>query len=229
MSSNSTLLQKDVVKSISRDRVRTNILWKYEQALIAYLVQRIPDPVTSNMLTAIGFFGNVIVFLGFVLAPFSQYYLLLGIPGFAISWFGDSLDGRLAYYRNKPRKNYGHILDITVDWINIILVGLGYIIYVDGIWELLGYGFVVMYGWEMLMALMRYKLTGNYSIDSGKLGPTEARIVVAIIMVVEVFVQGSIVYSVLLAFILLLVINIRDTLKLLDLGDSIDKNAGAGR
>jgi phosphatidylglycerophosphate synthase len=229
MTSNSTLVQKEVVKSISRDRVRTNILWKYEQATIAYLVQRIPEPVTSNMLTAVGFFGNVIVFLGFILAPVSNYFLMLGIPGFAISWFGDSLDGRLAYYRNKPRKNYGHILDITVDYINIILVGLGYIIYVEGIWELLGYGFVVMYGWEMLMALMRFKLTGNYSIDSGKLGPTEARIVVAIIMVVEVFLPGSIVYSVSLAFIMLLIINIRDTIRLLDLADSIDKKTSSRR
>jgi hypothetical protein len=229
MTSNSTLVKKEVVKSINRDRVRTNILWKYEQAAIAYLVQRIPGPVTSNMLTAVGFLGNVIVFLGFILAPLSNYFLMLGIPGFAISWFGDSLDGRLAYYRKKPRKNYGHILDITVDYINIILVGLGYIIYVDGIWELLGYGFVVMYGWEMLMALMRFKLTGNYSIDSGKLGPTEARIVVAVIMVIEVFVPGSIVYSVSLAFIMLLIINIRDTIILLDLADEMDKSASSGR
>lgn len=220
------LKQKEAVKSISRDRVRTSYLWKYESPAIAWLVQRIPKRVTSNMLTGLGLFGGMVVFTGFVLASyFSSFWLLLGIPGFCLSWFGDSLDGRLAYYRNKPRKHYGFILDITVDWINIIFIGYGYMLYVEWPWDLFGYGFVVMYGWEMLMAVMRYKLTGKYSIDSGKFGPTEARIVIASIMVAEVFLPGSIIYSAITVFIVFIVINITDTLRLLKLADAMDKES----
>lgn len=212
-----------VLESIARDRARTNLLGKYEQRTIAFLVQRIPSWISSNMLTTIGFFGSFIVFLSFVLATYLQLnYLLLGVLGFAISWFGDSLDGRIAYYRNRPRKLYGFTLDITIDWIGIILIGAGYIIYSEGIWELLGYGFVVMYGWEMIIAMMRYKITGEYSIDSGILGPTEARILISAILVAEVIFQGSIKYSVTILAIILFFVNIADTRKLLRVANDMD-------
>lgn len=216
---------REVLESISRDRTRTNLLRAAEQATLAFLVQRIPARISSNMLTAVGFFGSLIVFLSFILATYiDRTYLLLGVLGFMISWFGDSLDGRTAYFRKKPRKLYGFVLDITIDWISIITIGCGYLVYSEGVWELLGYGFVVMYGWEMIIALLRYKITGKYSIDSGKFGPTEARIVVSIIMVAEVLFQGSINFSSVVAVLALFIINIYDTRRLLKVSDDIDKN-----
>jgi phosphatidylglycerophosphate synthase len=224
--SNSSQKTDEVLESISQDRTRTNLLRKYEQRALAFLVQRIPSWISSDMLTAIGFFGGIIVFVSFILAAYlNRNYLLLGVLGFTIIWFGDSLDGRVAYYRNKPRKFYGFALDITMDWISIILIGCGYIVYSDGIWELLGYGFVAMYGWEMIIALMRYKITGKYSIDSGIFGPTEVRILISIIMVTEVLLPGSLIYSVVLLSAILLFSNIADTRKLLQIADGMDIQA----
>jgi len=221
---NPPAILNEILESISRDRKRTNLLKTIEQRTIAFLVQRIPSWISSNMLTAIGFTGSFIVFSAFVLATyFSKYYLLLGLPGFAISWFGDSLDGRLAYYRNKPRKNYGFVLDITIDWISIIFIGGGYILYSEGIWEILGYIFVVMYGWEMIIVVMRYKITGDYSIDAGKFSPTEARILISAIMILEVIFPGSLGYSTIILGITLFIINIFDTHRLLQIADGIDK------
>ena len=214
----------EVTNSIFKDRARTNLLKKQEQHTIVWLVQRMPDWLTSNMLTALGFFGYIIVFGSFLLATFvSRTYLLLGIIGFAINWFGDSLDGRLAYYRKKPRKHYGFALDITIDWLSIILIGMGYIIYIDGIWELFGYGFVVMYGWEMIVALIRYKLTGKYSIDAGKMSPTEVRIIVGAIMIAEVILPGSLEYTAATLAIAIFIVNVMDTNRLLRIADEIDK------
>lgn len=213
----------EALESITRDRTRTNLLRKAEQNAIAHLVQCVPSRVTSNMLTALGFFGNLIVFGSFMLAKYiDKYYLLLGLLGFAVSWLGDSLDGRLAYYRNKPRKYFGFTLDITVDWLSILLIGAGYIVYIDGVWELLGYVFVVMYGWEMIIALMRYKITGRYSIDAGKVGPTEVRIIIAAIMIIEVIFTGSLKYSALIICVVMLIINIMDTNMLLRTADEKD-------
>jgi phosphatidylglycerophosphate synthase len=218
------LRKREVIKSVFNDRARTNLLRKYEQEAIAYLVQHMPRFITSNILTGIGFFGNIIVAASFILAAyFSKTFLLLGLLGFIISWFGDSLDGRLAYFRNKPRKNYGFVLDITIDWISIIIIGYGYIIYAEGIWELFGFGFVVMYGWEMIIALMRYRITGMYSIDSGIFGPTEVRIGIGAIMVAEVLLPGSLKYSASVVVIILFFVNIGDTRKLLRVADEIDK------
>ncbi|MBN1131696.1 MAG: CDP-alcohol phosphatidyltransferase family protein [Bacteroidales bacterium] len=198
---------------------------KQEQKAISYLVQHIPHWISSNMLTGFGLFGSIIVGASFVLAGFfHKNYLLLGILGFTISWFGDSLDGRIAYFRNTPRKNYGFALDITIDWISIILIGLGFIIYAKGPFDLLGYGFVVMYGWEMIIALLKYRITGHYSIDSGIFGPTEVRIIVTAIMVAEVLLPGSIIYSTIPVCLLLFVFNILDTRKLLRIADKIDRN-----
>lgn len=214
----------DILNSVFGDRTRTNLLKKQEQRAIAWLVQRIPAWITSNILTGIGFFGYIIVFGSFLLAAYvSRTYLLLGLLGFLINWFGDSLDGRLAYYRKKPRKQYGFTLDITIDWLSIILIGLGYIIYTDGIWEVFGYGFVTMYAWEIILALIRYKITGKYSIDSGKVGPTEVRIAVGACLVAEVFIPDSLIYSAGVLVLAIFIVNILDTHKLLRVADEIDK------
>lgn len=211
------------LKMITKDRKRTNILKDSEQKLIAYLVQRIPSWLTSDGLTAIGFFGNLMVAASFLLALyFSRYWLLLSLPGFVINWFGDSLDGRLAYYRNKPRKWYGFSLDITVDWVGIFLIGFGFMVYAQGAWKYLGFLFVVMYGWEMITSQLRYKIGGQYSIDSGIFGPTEVRVLLGTIFTLEVFLPGSIYYLVSVACAFLLYSNLVEAKKLLELADERD-------
>jgi len=209
---------------IAQGRVRTNILHNVEQKSIAYLVQKIPAWMSSDMLTAIGFVGSVIVFLSFVLGAYiSRYFLLLGILGFMVSWFGDSLDGRIAYYRNKPRKWYGFSLDITVDWLGIILMGTGFIVYAPSYWKIIGFLFVVLYGWEMITALLRYKITEQYSIDSGSFGPTEVRILISLMLILEVIVKDSILYTSALACLVLLIMNFLETGKILKSADERDK------
>lgn len=216
-------ISNEILKSIAHGRDRTNILKNQEQRTISFLVQRIPGWVSSDMLTGIGFLGNLIVFLSFLLAAyFGRIYLLTGLLGFVISWFGDSLDGRIAYYRKKPRKWYGFSLDLTVDWLGTFLIGLGFIIYADNTTEILGFLFVVLYGWEIITTLMRYKITGKYSIDSGALGPTEVRILISMILLLEVLVEGTIIYLSALACLVLLIVNLSDFIKLLKLADLRD-------
>ncbi|HOH55151.1 MAG TPA: CDP-alcohol phosphatidyltransferase [Paludibacteraceae bacterium] len=215
---------------IAQGRVRTNILHNIEQKSIAYLVQKIPAWMSSDMLTAIGFVGSIIVFLSFVLGAFiSRYFLLLGILGFMVSWFGDSLDGRIAYYRNKPRKWYGFSLDITVDWLGIILMGGGFIVYAPSYWKIIGFLFVVLYGWEMLTALLRYKVTEQYSIDSGSFGPTEVRILISFMLILEVIVKDSILYTSSFACLILLIMNFLETGKILKFADERDKKEKEGK
>ncbi|NLJ20905.1 MAG: CDP-alcohol phosphatidyltransferase [Bacteroidales bacterium] len=215
---------------IAQGRVRTNILHNIEQKSIAYLVQKIPAWMSSDMLTAIGFVGSIIVFLSFVLGTFiSRYFLLLGILGFMVSWFGDSLDGRIAYYRNKPRKWYGFSLDITVDWLGIILMGGGFIVYAPSYWKIIGFLFVVLYGWEMITALLRYKVTEQYSIDSGSFGPTEVRILISFMLILEVIVKDSILYTSSFACLILLIMNFLETGKILKFADERDKKEKEGK
>lgn len=225
MEKSKTLTSNEIQKMISADRERTNILRKLEQKTIALLVERIPWWMNSDMLTGIGLFGNFLVFLSFLAATYlNPYWLLTGVAGFVISWFGDSLDGRIAYYRHKPRKWYGFALDITVDWLGIIFMGLGFMVYVHEPWNLIGFIYVLLYGWEMITTLVRYKITGKYSIDSGLFGPTEVRIVISLILILEVILNGSILYFISLSTVILFVMNVLDTKKLLKLADDCDKD-----
>lgn len=223
MENKSNLSTNDVVKIIAEGRNRTNIFKTSEQKFIAYLVQRMPKWLSSDMLTAIGFLGSILTFASFLLAFYIHpTFLLLGVLGYFVCWFGDSLDGRIAYYRHIPRKWYGYALDIIVDWLGVILIGLGFVVYVDGAWEIVGFLFVVLYGWEMLTTTVKYKITGKYSIDSGLFGPTEVRIILSLILIIEVLFHNSIQYISLVTTLLLLVSNIVDTTKLLKVADECD-------
>jgi hypothetical protein len=219
-----------ILSRITGDRERTNLLKKHEQNLIVFLLKHIPRKVTSDMLTAVGFAGGFLTAAGFITATYShRAFLLLGVLGFAVNWFGDSLDGRLAYLRNKPRKWYGFSLDFTVDWLTNILIGYGYIVYVGGQWELLGFGFVVLYGWAMMTALLRYKITNRYTIDSGLLGPTEVRIIISTFLILEIFVKGSIIFTGALACLILLTVNVTDFIQLLKIADRRDRDDRASK
>ena len=223
MENTTNLSINEVVKIIAEGRNRTNFFKNSEQKFIAYLVQRMPNWLSSDMLTVIGFLGSIMTFVSFLLAFYVHpTFLLLGVLGYFICWFGDSLDGRIAYYRHIPRKWYGYALDITVDWLGVILIGLGFVVYVDGAWEMVGFLFVVLYGWEMVTATVKYKITGKYSIDSGLFGPTEVRIILSLILILEVIFHNSIQYISLVTTLLLLVSNLIDTTKLLKIADECD-------
>lgn len=216
--------EEKINKKLFKDRKRTNLLRYPEQRFLTYLVSRIPKWISPDGLTAIGTFGSFLVLLAFLLAKYvSVFYLLLGLLGFFINWVGDSLDGRIAYYRQQPRKWYGFSLDIIMDWLSTVLIGLGYILYAEGSFILAGYFLVVLYGWSMIIAQLRYKITDTYVIDAGLVGPTEIRVIISLIMVLEIAFPGSIHYLVIAIVLILFIINIADTKKLLILGDERDK------
>lgn len=211
-------------KKIFQDRKRTNVLKTYEQQLISFLVKKTPLYITSNTLTFIGFLGSLLVFTGFLLATYiNRNYLLLGVIGFIINWYGDSLDGRIAYYRNTPRKWFGFALDIIMDWIATVFIGLGYVVYAKGELELAAFLFVVLYGWAMIISQIRYKITDNYTIDAGLLGPTEIRIIIAFVLIMEVIFKDSIQFFAIGMCVVLFIINCIDTQNLLKMGNERDR------
>jgi phosphatidylglycerophosphate synthase len=214
---------KEILATIFKDRIRTNLLRNLEQKTLISLVQIVPSWIKPDMLTFIGFLGSLTILSSFILATYvNRNYLLLGVLGFAINWFGDSLDGRLAYFRKNPKKWYGFSLDLLSDWLSVILIGLGYMIYSEEKWDLAGFGFVVLYGWAMIIAVIRYLVTGKYTIDAGLFGPTEIRIIISAVMVLEIFFIGIIQYFAVIISLILLIVNISDTVKLLRLSHERD-------
>jgi hypothetical protein len=220
---------KNKVNAIAGDRKRTNILRNLEQPALAFLCAVMPGWVTSDMLTFMGFLGSGIVAAGFVLAKADTNYLLLAVAGFAVQWFGDSLDGRLAYYRNSPRKWYGFSLDICIDWLSTILIGLGFYYFLPGSYKLLAFGFVMLYGWAMLLALLKYRVTDVYAVDTGRFGPTEFRIALCLVLLAELMLPGALIVAGVVVILLLSITCATNFYWLLQSGNIRDKKENADK
>jgi len=180
-----------------------------------------PRWVFPDLLTAVGLLGSLIIFASLILGMNNRHYLVIGVFGFAVQWFGDSLDGRLAYYRNTPRKWYGWSLDINADWISACIIGLGFYFYFPD-YKIISFVFVVAYGGSMIVSLMRYKITNVYTIDAGIVGPTELRIIVSLFLLLEIFFAGALQLFGLVGSIFLIIINLVDSIKVMKMGDKRD-------
>ena len=224
----STITQKQ--STASKDaRVRKNVLKESEKRVIQYLCSKLPSWVTPDILTYTGIAGSFVVMLGLIGALlYSKYYLLVSILGFAIHWFGDSLDGRLAYYRNIPRKWYGWALDINADWVSICIIGMGFYIYFP-VYKALAFLFVVSYGGSMILALLEYKINNQYIIDKAYLGPTELRILICIVLLIEIYVVNTLLVFAGVGSIVLLTLNLLHSRSVLIEGDKLDLHEKRGK
>ena len=207
----------------NQDRERSNLLRSVEQRFVQYLCARLPQWVTSDMLTAFGFFGSFVICAGLWLGESNRFFLLLAISGLAIHWFGDSLDGRLAYYRNRPRKWYGWALDINADWTSACIIGLGFYLYLPA-YKIMAALFVAVYGGAMIIALLRYKITNQYQIDSFYFGPTELRLLLATVLLAEIFRPDTLLQFGVAGSLLLIVFNVIESCRLLKSGDQKDRD-----
>lgn len=219
-----SLLGEDKKQKGSIDRSRTNLLRDIEQPTLLILCRAMPKFLTPDLLTVIGMIGTLIIFAAFYFASIThnKIFLLWAVLGFAINWFGDSLDGRIAYYRNIPRKWYGFALDCVMDWISLIFMSAGFFFYIDDYYKFFVFLFACNYGWVVLVAQLKYKITDKYSIDPGPIGPTEVRILLCLVIIAEWYFGNVLIYFSIFSNILFLVINVVDTFKLLKLGNEKD-------
>lgn len=215
---------EDKNKKGSIDRSRSNLLRNLEQPTLLFLCKAMPRFLTPDLLTAIGMLGTLIIFAAFYFAHAlnDKIYLLFAVLGFAINWFGDSLDGRIAYYRNIPRKWYGFALDCVMDWISLVFMSAGFFLYIDDYYKIFVFLFACNYGWVVLMAQLKYKITDKYSIDPGPIGPTEVRILLCLVIIAEWYFGNVLIYFSTIGNLIFLIINLVDTYKLLQFGNARD-------
>ncbi|MBN2048429.1 MAG: CDP-alcohol phosphatidyltransferase family protein [Anaerolineaceae bacterium] len=156
------------------ERIMNHLLAPLERPAIDWLVRRMPLWVTSDLLTWIGIFASVVIFVGYSLTVFHKGFLWLASFGFILNWFGDSLDGNIARYRRLERPRYGFFLDHTVDSVSeaLVFLGLGlspYFSFEIAQFLLIGY---------LMLSIYVYITTyvkGEFQLSYAKLGPTEMR------------------------------------------------------
>lgn len=170
-------------------RINKILLGPLERPALKWFSERMPQWVNPDMLTALGFFGAVLIFLGYVLTSIDVRFMWLSSFGFVVNWFGDSLDGTLARYRKIERPRYGFFMDHAIDSMTeaLVFIGLGLSPYVDlrlALLALVGYMMLSIY------VFLDTYVCGEFRISYLGLGPTEMR-VIAIIANTVMLIAGN--------------------------------------
>jgi phosphatidylglycerophosphate synthase len=174
-------------KRDEQNAINTGITAKIEERSKEWICPRIPKWVDSDMLTALGVVGSIMIAAGFILGFFNKYYLILVILGFIINWFGDSFDGSLARYRKKTRPNYGYYIDHIIDGIAVFILGLG--MGLSGFFRIeIALTFIIVYILLILHVELVTYVQNEFKYSFGLFGPTEVRIIGMIATVVLFFV-----------------------------------------
>jgi phosphatidylglycerophosphate synthase len=171
-------------------RINNILLGPLERPLLLWLAERMPSWVMPDHLTALGMFGSLIILAGYILSNLHPAYLWLASLGFVTNWFGDSLDGTLARYRNIQRPRYGFFVDHTLDSLSetMIFIGLGLTPYFDFRVACLA---LIAYLLVSILVYVRTAVDGIFKISFGGFGPTEIR-AIAILLNTGLFFNGNI-------------------------------------
>lgn len=166
--------------------INTAITGKAEEKAKEWICPRIPDWVSPDMLTVLGYIGMVITGLGFVFGFFNRWYILLIPFGLLVNWFGDSFDGSIARYRKKGRPKYGYYIDKIVDSVAVITLALG--IGLSGFFKIeIALLFASLYLALMFHVDLVTHVQGQNRNAFGLIGPTEVRIIGALFSIYMFF------------------------------------------
>ena len=96
-----------------------------------------------------------------------------------LNWFGDSLDGTLARFRNKQRPKYGFYVDHIVDALGtfFLLAGLGFSGYMS---ERIAAGLLIVYFMLSIEVYLAAYTLGSFHLSFWKFSPTELRLLLII-------------------------------------------------
>ena len=164
------------MKQEQSKRIQTSLLNGVEKRVLVWLAQRQPRWVTSDMLTAIGVVGAMVVAIGYFLSNYHIAWLWLASLGFVINWYGDSLDGTLARVRGTQRPIYGFFIDHNIDGVTMAFMCIG-----AGLSDMLNlyiaFAVLAVYLLLSISVYINAHLKGEFRLTYAGMGPTEFRLV----------------------------------------------------
>jgi phosphatidylglycerophosphate synthase len=157
------------------DRIQQNWLAAGERRILNWLCAHMPTAITPDVLTLTGMVGAVMVFAGYVASNWGINWLALTLAGYAVQWFGDSLDGSLARWRRIERPSYGYFIDHSCDGMaNLLIVaGIGLSPFVT-----MDVAMIALAGY-LLMSIHTFlsaRVVGELRLSYLAAGPTELRL-----------------------------------------------------
>ena len=161
------------------NRVLISVLAPAEKKTLQYLAARMPAAVNSDHLTVLALAAMLGAGLSYWYARYSPVGLFLVVLCLALNWFGDSLDGTLARYRNHQRHRYGYYVDHVVDAFGALFMlgGLALSGYMN---PLIAMGLLAGFLMLSVEVYLAAHVLGEFRITYFQVGPTEMRILLAI-------------------------------------------------
>lgn len=149
-----------------------------ERRALAWLAPRVPDRVTSDHLTLLGFVSTAAAGAFYAASGHEPRLLLLVNLALLLNWLGDSLDGTLARFRGLERPRFGYYVDHVADAFGALfmLVGLA----LSGLMHpLVAAAVLVAYFLLAIETYLAAHTIGAFKISWGGIGGTELRILLA--------------------------------------------------
>ena len=160
-------------------REQTSLLAPLERISLQWLARNMPAWVKSDHLTLLGFAAMFVAGACYAVAQWWPSAFLIVNVCLAVNWFGDSLDGTLARYRNKQRPRYGFYVDHIIDAFGILFVLCGLALSGYMSWTIALATLVVYFMLSIDVYLATYTI-GTFKLSFYKFSPTELRILLAI-------------------------------------------------
>lgn len=163
-------------------RIQRNVLARGEQRLLQWLCPRLPAWVTPDRLTGLALVAALVIGAAYALSNENPAWLAIAVAGYFVHWFGDSLDGTIARYRQIERPRFGYFIDHSCDGLATLLIvgGIGASPYLRVDVALF---VVVAYLLLSVHTFLLAKVSGNFQLSHLGAGPTELRIVLIIVTI----------------------------------------------
>lgn len=150
-----------------------------EKKTLHWLVQRMPPWINSDHLTLLGLGSMLLAGASYWMAQWNKFTLIVVVIALAANWFGDSLDGTLARFRNDQRPRYGYYVDHVIDLVGTaaLLGGLSLSGYMN---PLIGIGLLAAFALVEAEVFLATHVHEIFRLATFRIGPTELRIILAV-------------------------------------------------
>jgi archaetidylinositol phosphate synthase len=160
-------------------RQQTSLLAPLERLTLRWLASRMPSWVTSDQLSAIGFVAMFMAGVSYAASRWNPLALHLVNLFIFLNWFGDSLDGTLARYRDRQRPRYGFYLDHIIDTFGatFLILGLAVSGYMS---ERVAASLLTVFFMLAINSYLAAYSLGVFRLSHWKMGPTEMRLLLCV-------------------------------------------------
>lgn len=156
-------------------RIQESMTARMEKSALLWLAQRTPNWINSDHLTALGFLAMLAAGGAYSLARWDARWLWVVSALLVLNWYGDSLDGTLARFRNCQRPRYGFYVDHAVDATGTLAL-LGGLATSGMMSPWVAVGLLVSFYLLFIEVCLATYTLGEFKISAGVFGPTELRL-----------------------------------------------------